>query len=134
MDTVSANDFGSFLAIHDFIDQQKIPPSSKRLWGALYGFYREYGSVYLSRTFFAKKLNLRKETISRALKVLEKIGVVSRTGEYQASFYPHLELSPSLDQVESPAKVTALQPVIKRSPLSDHPVTEQRLFDHPKRT
>lgn len=127
-----ANDFGPFLAIHDFIDQKKIPPSAKRLWAAIYGFYREHGSVYLCRAFFARKLNLRKETISRALKVLETIGVITRTGEVKFGFYPCIQLltPKNANGIMKPADS---QPVIKLSSLGDHLITERRLIDHPKK-
>lgn len=132
MSALFANDFGPFLSIHDFIDQQKIPPSAKRLWAAIFGFYREHGSVYLCRAFFAKKLSLRKETISRALRVLEKIGVINRTGELKFGFYPCVELLAPNDAHRA-MKPADSQPVIKRSPLSDHPITEQRSLDHSKK-
>ena len=92
MSTVTNIDFGPFLAVHDFIDKQKIPPSTKRLWGALVGFFQVHGSVYICRSFFAEKLKVRKETNSRATKALEKIGVLERTGKNHYNMFPIVKL------------------------------------------
>jgi hypothetical protein len=133
MNAVLTGDFGSFLSIHDFIDQQTIPPSAKRLWGALYGFYKTYGQVWISRDFFAKKLSLRKETISRGLKSLEEIGALERTGELKFNLFPCVILKSSSINNEIPVVSSDLPPVIKRSPPSDQTITDQRPFDHPKK-
>jgi hypothetical protein len=122
MNAAVINDFGPFLAIHDFVDQQKLPPSAKRLWGALSGLLKAKGSVYICREFFSKKLNLKKETISRALTKLEKAHCIKRTGEFKHNIFPIVTLAEHT--LEHSSSVT------KRSLPSDQTITDQRPFDH----
>jgi hypothetical protein len=130
MSAISAG-FGPFLAIHNFIDQQKIPPSSKRLWGALYGFYHENGIVYVCRAVFAEKLNVSKRTISQGLNVLKKLGFIKFTGEFKFGFYPCFELVHP-DEDNGTIKSADSPPVNKRSAVAEHLLTEQGTFVHTK--
>lgn len=128
----TTNNFGPFLAIHNFVDEDNLPPSAKRLWGALYGLLVSDGAAYICRSFFAKKLNLKKETISRALTKLEKAGHIKRTGEYKHNIFPIVTLTKTLVDRIPPAQQINSDPVIKRSLPSDHSVTDPCAFDHTK--